>query len=248
MRALVLVAVVPGCATASRTWEAELPFDELGRAFGDVERGGLAYFGDGGADAVQVGFRAWAHAGGEEAARRRLASSRWGAEIRGDLLDLWARSPDPKAGVDIAAEGPADVDVDLLTVEGPVEAHGVRGLAVLTGSAVAGVDLHGSVDAAAFAGSAQIEAFPPDDGTVTVSAVDGDVVLYLPYGAPVDLSVRLDVEAGYRITDLGFDEVHRRPDRFQARTGEGTLRVDVDVVRGSFWLYEASSPVDPGSP
>jgi hypothetical protein len=237
---LLLACVLPGCVVAERVHEASLPLGEVERVFGDVERGAAGYLGAPDADRFDVGVRSWAHGSSRAAALRRADTSTWGVAAEGELLDLWGRSPDPGAGVDLVVLGPRTVDVELVVLEGVAEAHGVTGSVRLTASAVAMSGASGPLDVLATAGSAEVEAFPTPGDTLRIEAVGGDVVLALPRGAPIDLRVDADPAYGVSVTDLGFDRFEAGPGHVRASAGDGSVPVDVVVDGGGFWLWEAA--------
>lgn len=248
--AAVALVTCTACASAERTYEAELPADGLARVFGDVERGNVGWLSDPAADGVvRVGARTWATGPGRSSAEARRDSSSWGFEVRGDLLDLWARSPEPDAGVDLVASGPAlveelgDVDVALVAVDGVAEAHGVRGALSLSGTSVFATDAGGPVDAVATAGIAQVEAHPREGDEVHVRSLDGEVWLALPRGLPLRLEVRADPAWGYDVVDLGFDRVERSGAGLVATAGDGSITVVVTARGGPLVVAEL-----PGSP
>jgi hypothetical protein len=238
----MVLGILGGCSTYERTHLAALPAEGVQRVFGDVERGAIGYVGAPDADTFDLGVRDWAHAGGAAAAERRMDSSEWGLEIRGEVLDLWARSPDRRAGVDFVVYGPSELDVELVVLDGLAEVHGVRGEVVVTAPALLVRGAEGSLDVLATEGHAEVEAFPGPADTLRVEALEGDVVLALPYGAPITLRVDADPAWGVTVTDLGFDSLDAGPGHVDAVAGDGSISVDVVVEGGSFTLWQASEP------
>jgi len=140
---------------------------------------------------------------------------------------------------------PAGVQVDVSTVNGRLEADGVRGplkLMTINGSIDATTAM-GGIDATTVNGGidATIEDLGPD-GDVTLKTVNGSISLALPAGLNADLDAQ--TVAGRVNTDFPVQVAGRISSRHvQAKIGTGGRRVELRTVNGSIDLQESGAAV-----
>jgi hypothetical protein len=84
-----------------------------------------------------------------------------------------------------------------------------------------------------------VEIYPDFGSLIVLQAVDGDIVLGLPFGLQYDLEVSGDWDYPMDVADLGFDAVTITPGYFASLTGGGNVVVQVFIDGGGFYLYEA---------
>lgn len=235
---LALLPTLVGCAEFSEVHETQLPAEGVWNVFADSERGSFVYAGTAEDETFDVAIRSWATGSTRKRAEARASNNVFGAQVVGDLLDLWGRSPVEKAGVDLAVVGPSVINVESVLLEGRAELFEVDGYHTLTANQIYGSGIHGDVDFYASSDGIDVEVFPYADSVLRLEAF-GDVVLGLPYGLEYELEVFSDPSWGVTITDLGFDSLFIAPDYVSASTGSGSIKVEVYLVGGSFVLWEA---------
>ncbi len=231
------LALLAGCAETSRVFSETLPAGGVSAVFCDIERGTFAYVG-GPQDEFDIEVVSWGEGSSLRRAEARADSNEWGAQVTGNLLDVWGRSPTPDAGTDVTIGGPERVDVEAVLLDGAAYLGDVDGYHVITANSVQGDRLRGSVDLYASLDGVDVDVYPSDGDVVRIEAF-GDVILQLPWGLEYDLEVFVDPAWGAEVFDLGFDDLYLAPDYVSAVSGSGSIEVDVFLAGGTFFLWEA---------
>lgn len=233
---LLLLALA--CTAEREVFVESLPAEGVTEIFSDNERGDFLYSGSN-PDTFDINVASWGRGASRKAARKRLDTNKWGAVIEGNLLDVWGRSPDPDAGLDLAVEGPPEMNVEAVMIDGDVELYDVLGTHVVTANRVLGRGLKGHLDLYAAGEGVDVEMAPDPGASIKIQSY-GEVILRLPYGLDYDVEVFADPDWGTEVVDLGFEQLSVYPDYVSARTGGGSIHIDVTVARGAFrlWLAE----------
>lgn len=145
---------------------------------------------------------------------------------------------------------PAGVQVDVSTINGRLDADGVRGqlkLMTVNGSIDANTS-HGGLSATTVNGG--IDAIIEDlgaSGDVALRTVNGSISVALPHGLNADLDAQ--TVSGRVNTDFPVQVAGRISARHvQAKIGTGGRRVELRTVNGSIELQEAGNPAEPPVP
>jgi hypothetical protein len=235
---LMTFLLAAGCVAEREVFVESLPAEGVTELFCDNERGSFFYSGSN-PDAFDLQVTSWGSGISRGAARARLGTNEWGAVIEGNLLDLWGRSPEDEAGIDLALEGPPAINIESVLLDGVVELVDVVGTHVITANGIVGSGLSGHLDLYATSDGVDIETFPEPGASIQIQSY-GEVTLRLPYGLDYDIEVFADPDWGAEVSELGFDELTLAPDYVSAKTGNGSIHVDVTVAGGPFrlWLAE----------
>jgi hypothetical protein len=228
-----------GCAEVDKTHADAVDADGIAKLYADLDRGQVTYEGRTDADAFAFEVRSWGRGGSKARASAKEISNDWGLQFLETEVTAWARSPTHTAGVDFAFSGPSRMDVEIVTLEGDVTLSGVDGAHVVTADSILGEAVSGDADLYAARGGIRAEIYPDFGSLVILQAIDGEVVLGLPFGLQYDIEVFGDWDYPMDVQDLGFDDVVMSPGYFTAFTGGGNVVVQVFVEGGGFYLYEA---------
>ena len=235
-----LSLLLAGCTQVRSTDEVSLPSEGVFEMFADSDRGHLSYAGAD-SEGFDIAFTSRGKGLTRRQAEKRSGENSWGAAVDGDLLDVWARSSAERASVDIAVSGPRQVSIEAVMVDGNVRLENVEGSHLVTANRIEGVGLVGDVDFYAEFDGIDVEVQPYVDSVIRLDA-QGDVVLRIPYGLEYDLEALVDPGFSHEISDLGFDDLYVLPDYVGATTGSRAIRIEVLVVDGTFFLWEAGAP------
>jgi len=238
LAALTSLALI-GCAEVENKFQETVPAGVVAQVYAAVDRGDVTYTGD--ADAVDITFdvRSWGRGGGKGKAASNEAANDWGVQVLDSELTAWGLSPKKTAGVDFGFAGPEIMDVEIVTLEGDAELYGVDGAHIVTADSVVGTAISGSADLYASRGGVTVELYPDFGSLIVLEAVDGDIVLGLPFGLQYDIEVLGDWDYPMDVEDLGFDAAIIEPGYFASQTGGGNVVVQVYVDGGGFYLYES---------
>ncbi|MBX2799142.1 MAG: hypothetical protein KTR31_15820 [Myxococcales bacterium] len=227
-----------GCAQSTTVISDTLPGDGVVAVFADNDRGNFTYTGGNNDGDIDIEARLWGTGSSRSTARQRANTNDWGALVSDGLLDMWGRSSDTRTGVHLSAVGPTAVDVESVLLDGTARVSNVEGRHLISANRVEGTNIVGDVDFFALTDGMNVEVYPGAGDTVRLEAF-GDVFVQLPYGLEYDIEAFLDPRYGDEALDLGFDDYFFDVDYLSAVRGSGAIRVEIYVVDGSLFLWEA---------
>ena len=228
-----------GCAEVEQTFKERIPAADVTQVYADLDRGDVSYVGSPGVGEIVFDIRSWGRAGSRGRATANEEGNEWGVHVVETELTAWGRSPSKTSGVDFGFAGPQIMDIEIVTLEGDVELHGVDGSHLVTADTVFGTAISGDADLYAARGGLEVELYPDFGSLIVLEAVDGDVIVGLPFGLQYDLEVLGDWDYPMDVVDLGFDAATISPGYFASLTGGGNVVVQVTVTGGGFYLYES---------
>ena len=225
------------CKSAVTVVDEEVPAHGIFALAAEIDEGDFEYRGRRELKVFDVQYTSRGFGSQQEAADRREAANDYGSLVDVDLLELWGRTSFHQARVDILVDGPDVIDIEALLHDGDATLSNAVGSHLVTADRVVGLDLVGDLDLYARESGLDVEVWPFEAGTIRLEAV-GDVVLSLPWGLEYDLEAFVDPAYGYEVTDLGFGDLRLYDDLVRAMTGSRSIRVEVYVEGGTFFLWE----------
>lgn len=240
--AVALAALLPGCVNGERLFEETLSADGIAKVFADTDHGNLVYSGSN-PDAFTVGVRTYGRGATAAIADAAMDHVDWGATASGSRLDLWGRAHTGRRGVDFTIEGPPDLDVEAVLLDGDVDLFDLTGPLVVTADAIAGTGLAGDLDLLATREGVDVDAIPAPGATLRIEA-SGPTTLRVPYGLTLDFEAFTDPDWGATIGNVGFDTLTVAPDHARGTAGDpasaSAVRIEVHLHGAPFTL--APSP------
>lgn len=233
-KAILLAVLTSGCVRVERGIGQTISAEGIETLSVRSERGDVFYDGRF-QDRFEIYSTSWGRGGGEAAATSREAENDLTTAIYDEVLALDSTTGVNSAGVDHIVDGPSVMNLDIDTRQGQVWVENVDGYHVVTASDIIGDNLSGDADF--YADTMNISIDPYDDSVIRLDAF-GDVTLYLPAERAYDMTVWGDPAFEMEVTDLGFDDFLLDAGYFSGRRGLATIRVDVTISGGGFYLYE----------
>jgi hypothetical protein len=202
----------------------------------DLTAGSLDYSGDG-ADALSGEIRNWATGLNETAANRRLQTVLSSFSVQDGQAIASAVLEDPEhTGVDFKVAGPVYLDTILAAEGGALHIRSVSGQHQWRAQRVSGTDIEGDFSLVTEGGEVALSLLPLPGGEVDIEAVGGVLDLALPYGLSYDLQVWGSSDSFITVSGLGLEKFSQEDGFFAGRTGDGTIRVRIDMTGGSAYL------------
>ncbi len=227
--ALLCGLAASGCTVVESHFSEQLPAQGVRRITATVDKGDLHLVGSA-APAIQVDGRAWGRASDEERAAARHDANHWALESTGSTVALVAAN-DLGGGIDFTVAVPPATDSALSLAGGTATLDHLRGVHSVHADRVRLVEVGGQLVLHSGGDVDGSLALAPGD-TVEIVADWGDVSLELPWGLAYDLQIWADPDAGVVVEDLGFQAVVTEPGYLAARSGPGSVRIDIVAPEG----------------
>jgi len=202
-----------------------------------VERGDVDYSG-GSPQTFQISGSSWGMAAQDDRAFEREEGNAYAVSVSAGALQLSSASQYSNAGVNFDILGPSAMSMDVETGSGDVRLANIAGYQLVTADDIDLVNVIGSADLYSRDGDIDAEISPAPGDAIRIEAVDGEVILALPYGQAYNLQVWGDPEYEMIIDDLGFHSVQTGPAYYAGIAGRGDIPVDVFVTGGSVRIMQ----------
>ncbi len=224
---LAILLPLSACTIVQSPFSETLSAAGLDRVEASIESGSVELRA-GGPDIVVDGL-SWGMAGGKDRASEERDANRWDVVTAAGGLLLSAQSAG--GGVDFSVTAPAHLDSQLVVASGDATLTNMRGVHVVDACNIHVQGVSGYVDL--YAEHDITGRLTPLSGdTLILTSEWGDVDIRLPWGAPIDLVVWADPSEVLVVEDLGFHSIVTAPGYFAARSGPGTILVDVFAPEG----------------
>jgi len=233
---ICIAALSTGCAISESRFDQKLSASGVDLVLVSVERGDFDYQGNN-TQTFAIDGRSWGMAFQEETAHERQDGNASDVHTEGNTLLVSATSTSGSSGVDFYVEGPDTLSTDITLDHGDVSLANMAGYQLITADSVDLDNMVGSVDAYARSGSIDASISPGPGDVIRLEAMDGGIDLALPYGLPYDLQVWGDPEYPMAIEDLGFSNMVASDAYYAARSGNGSVRVDVYASGGEVRIH-----------
>jgi len=198
-----LVIAASACTTVSTS--EQFTFDGISTVSASVDKGTVDYRGSQTATSVDVDITSWANASGKSKAEQKQSENAYSATADGGLLNVRGNTAYVQAGIDVLANGPDFMDLDLSSDSGSVLVQDVIGFSTLSGYSVTARNYEGDLTISAD-GSVNAEVYPFEMGQISIQSNNGDCVVRLPTYAPLAVTIEFDPEQESSFANLGFDD------------------------------------------
>lgn len=187
---------------------------------------------------VDVRAEKLARAGSAEAAREALGRVRIEADTVGGDLRISTHYESrgfrsPNVTVTYTVLVPPDVEVDVSTTNGGIEATGLAARARLgtTNGGIEARDIRGPLEARTTNGGLDVDVSQVAEGGIRLACTNGGIDLRLPADARATLDARI-TNGGIDIGNLKLDASEMSRRRLEARMNGGGPRIDMTCTNG----------------
>ena len=230
---LLVLLSLTGCAQVTQDESFSFGAWGLERLKTDLFGGTVEYRG-GFSGEIFGGINRWSKGIDEETAQGRLDD----ISAQFTIVDSAAVAQStpvssPYTGVHFDIFGPTYLNTDFSVIGGTLRVKRVSGHHIWQASSVQGTDIEGDLSLVSRNGKVTLSILPLPNSTVLLDFKNSAVQITLPVGLPYLLDSVNDDAASVGVEDLGFDEVMETSGHFFGRTGDASIRLEVELTGGS---------------